>query len=68
MLGIERYPLSAGLDSGSGSGSGSSYLETTNVEPVPLGTLQFSTLVEVRVLVFSWSVGWYIVTFLGKRL
>ena len=68
MLGIERYPLSAGLDSGSGSGSGSSYLETTNVEPVPLGTLQFSTLVEVRVLVFSLSVSLLVVTFRGKPL
>ena len=34
------------------------YLETTNVEPVPLGTLQFSTSVEVRLdIVVGRSVG-----------
>ena len=46
----------------------SSYLKTTNVEPVPLGPLQFSMLVEVRVLVFSWSVGQSTDSFRGKPL
>ena len=33
-------------------------VNSTDVEPVPNGTLQFSTLVEGRLLIFSWLVGW----------
>merc|ERR1711955_64711 len=40
----------------------------TNVEPVDPSTLQFSTLVEVRVRIVSWLVGWLVHTFSQEPL